>query len=95
MHGGGEGERGLNLLIRKPKQSESDSTESEASINLGGKNTVQVNPGDRILIRSPGGGGYGVQGSDNSGNVPLKKNPLVLSKTGGSVNQYVRDQEGV
>ncbi|CAG8570843.1 4023_t:CDS:10 [Paraglomus occultum] len=47
------GARGLNLLIRK----EGDG--SSRVLNLGGKNTVKVNAGDRIVICTPGGGGWG------------------------------------
>ena len=47
------GARGLNLWIRK----EGDG--SSRVLNLGGKNTVKVNAGDRIVICTPGGGGWG------------------------------------
>lgn len=43
------GERGKNLFIKK------DGT----VIDLGGKNEVHADPGDRIRILTPGGGGYG------------------------------------
>ena len=82
---------------------------NDACINLGGKNTVQIHPGDRIVIKSPGGGGYGSNTSnisnisntvDDGNTVPIPvpipiKAPMVLNRTGGSVNQYTRDQEGV
>ena len=32
---------------------------SNRIVNLGGKNTVEVSAGDRLLILTPGGGGYG------------------------------------
>ena len=50
MNGGGEGGRGLNIWIR---------AEDGSEINIGGKNTVQVSKGDRIVIATPGGGGWG------------------------------------
>jgi 5-oxoprolinase (ATP-hydrolysing) len=49
LAGGEPGQRGLNLLIRKGGH----------VIGLGGKNEVRVDPGDRIRIETPGGGGYG------------------------------------
>ncbi|KDO33339.1 hypothetical protein SPRG_02146 [Saprolegnia parasitica CBS 223.65] len=49
LEGGEPGARGQNLL-RYP---------DGRQVNLGGKNTVQVTPGDVLTIRSPGGGGYG------------------------------------
>ncbi|KDD76224.1 hydantoinase B/oxoprolinase, partial [Helicosporidium sp. ATCC 50920] len=47
--GGGPGARGRNLWLRA----------DGGVVSLGGKATVQVSTGDRILIQSPGGGGYG------------------------------------
>ena len=50
IDGGADGKRGLNLWIRKF---------DGAVINIGGKNTVDVSPGDRIVIETPGGGAVG------------------------------------
>lgn len=47
--GGGDGERGVNLLTRKDGR----------VLNLGGKNTVDVLPHEVLTIYTPGGGGYG------------------------------------
>ena len=49
MNGGANGARGMNLLVKKDGR----------RINLGGKNTVEVEPGDVIRILTPGGGGWG------------------------------------
>ncbi|HKI97490.1 MAG TPA: hydantoinase B/oxoprolinase family protein [bacterium] len=49
LEGGQPGLRGRNLLIRK----------SGHVITLGGKNEAPVEPGDRIRLETPGGGGYG------------------------------------
>ncbi|KAL9623623.1 MAG: hypothetical protein Q9160_002079 [Pyrenula sp. 1 TL-2023] len=35
-------------------------------INLGGKNTAAMQPGERIIVRTPGGGGYGSPSSSSS-----------------------------
>ncbi|KAJ9288523.1 hypothetical protein DTO021C3_3775 [Paecilomyces variotii] len=55
MAGGEEGQRGVNLWIRKDPE---DGT--ERTISVGGRATMQMNTGDRIIILTPGGGGYGV-----------------------------------
>ncbi|KFA50465.1 hypothetical protein S40293_07891 [Stachybotrys chartarum IBT 40293] len=54
MAGGDEGKRGLNLWIRRDTEDGTTRT-----INLGGKATTMMNAGDRIVILTPGGGGYG------------------------------------
>jgi N-methylhydantoinase B len=48
LQGGEPGQPGENVLIQ-------DGDETQ----LGGKKTVSVNPGDRLSIRTPGGGGWG------------------------------------
>ncbi|THY85482.1 putative 5-oxoprolinase [Aureobasidium pullulans] len=55
MAGGEEGSRGVNIWKRRDPE---DGT--VRTISLGGKATVQMNAGDRIIIMTPGGGGYGV-----------------------------------
>lgn len=50
IEGGENAERGLNLWIKK---------KTGQVINIGGRNTVQTEIGDRVIIKTPGGGGYG------------------------------------
>ena len=75
LQGGGEAQRGLNLLIKKrerkvEEEEEGEETTSSSSssslfrdlvVNLGGKATVEVEAGDRICILTPGGGGFGTE----------------------------------
>ncbi len=49
LEGGEPGRRGENLFIRKDGR----------RMNLGAKNEIQAEPGDRIRIETPGGGGFG------------------------------------
>ncbi|CAG8552365.1 8281_t:CDS:2 [Ambispora gerdemannii] len=53
LNGGKDGACGLNLLIRKNENGD------ERVLNLGGKNSVEVKSGDRVIICTPGGGGWG------------------------------------
>ncbi|KAJ6174187.1 hypothetical protein N7485_006999 [Penicillium canescens] len=53
LEGGESGQAGLNLYMKK----ELDGT--ERMINIGGKMELEVQPGERILIHTPGGGGWG------------------------------------
>lgn len=48
LNGGKDAARGENLWIKRDGH----------VINIGGKNTVQMDVGDRIIIKTPGGGGY-------------------------------------
>ncbi|GAM37330.1 oxoprolinase [Talaromyces pinophilus] len=53
MAGGESGQAGLNLYVRKEHDG------SERTINIGGKMELNVQPGERIIINSPGGGAWG------------------------------------
>ena len=48
LQGGGPGKTGRNLLVRGGRQRK-----------LPGKCTVEGSPGDRLVIETPGGGGWG------------------------------------
>lgn len=50
LQGGQDGQRGENLWVRK---------DTNAVINIGGKNSFKAKPGDRFIIMTPGGGGVG------------------------------------
>lgn len=54
MKGGKEGARGNNYLLRGGKDSNPFLKEP-----LGGKSQFSVEPGDTVMIETPGGGGYG------------------------------------
>ena len=49
LHGGDAGAYGINRLIRSNGESET----------LGSRVQVEVFPGDRLMIETPGGGGWG------------------------------------
>ncbi|OJD40371.1 5-oxoprolinase (atp-hydrolyzing) [Diplodia corticola] len=57
MAGGGPGEAGLNLYVRK--ESGADGVVRERVVNIGGKMELDVQPGERIVIHTPGGGAWG------------------------------------
>eukprot|EP00744_Colponema_vietnamica_P010995 GILI01015486.1.p1 GENE.GILI01015486.1~~GILI01015486.1.p1 ORF type:complete len:708 (+),score=178.78 GILI01015486.1:57-2180(+) len=83
LKGGEDGAPGLNLLYKADGR----------IINLGGKNSCQVDAGDRFKILTPGGGGYGSEtGHDESSPVVLAQKHTP-SLGAGSVNEYLRVQE--
>ena len=90
LRGGGGGARGENLLLKKEPADDSGQSTVRV-VNLGGKNTVECLPGDRVRILTPGGGGYGVDTGDGSNQ--SQPSPASVSITGGSVNQYAMQQE--
>lgn len=53
VHGGAPGKCGVNRLIR-----------SERVETVSGKHTAQLDAGDRVIIETPGGGGWGVAAKD-------------------------------
>ncbi|KAK4934667.1 hypothetical protein LTR10_024131 [Elasticomyces elasticus] len=54
MDGGEPGATGLNLWLCKDTVTGQDRT-----VNIGGKGSVPMKTGDRVVIMTPGGGGYG------------------------------------
>lgn len=53
MAGGESAQTGLNLYIKKELDGK------ERVINIGGKMELSAQPGERIVIHTPGGGGWG------------------------------------
>ncbi|KAH8678956.1 Hydantoinase B/oxoprolinase-domain-containing protein [Tricladium varicosporioides] len=76
LMGGGDGKRGENLWIKK----------NGRVINLGGKNTAMMEKGDRIVIQSPGGGGWGSK-SDNSDTHEKSASRSFLAVGNGTVGE--------
>ncbi|THX57369.1 putative 5-oxoprolinase [Aureobasidium pullulans] len=75
LKGGERGSRGLNVWIRADGR----------QINVGGKGSVKASPGDRFLIHTPGGGGYG--SSQGASVLPQSLRVLqnIVPVAGGSV----------
>lgn len=71
LKGGKDGARGENWWLKK----------SGRVIKIGGKSTVSMEAGDRIIIKSPGGGAYGPAGAKMS--LPERvKNDFVKAANG-------------
>ncbi|RVE51001.1 hypothetical protein evm_004292 [Chilo suppressalis] len=83
MNGGEPGARGLNLLQRKEGR----------VINLGGKTSIVAYPGDKYIMNSPGGGGYGRPNSESTNKPTDKQYSEFLER--GSVYEYRSAQESV
>lgn len=61
LNGGEDGACGRNIWVRKI-QDENGKTQWR-HINMGGKNTASMQPGERIIVTTPGGGGWGKVGT--------------------------------
>ncbi|KAK1225980.1 hypothetical protein PQX77_000687 [Marasmius sp. AFHP31] len=68
MEGGGPGGLGRNTWIKRLRKEDGDDVDEEGNataeeareINIGGKATVWMGKGDRLLVQTPGGGGWGL-----------------------------------
>ncbi|XP_069588101.1 5-oxoprolinase-like [Ranitomeya imitator] len=84
IQGGSPGAPGINILLRSEGK----------NINLGGKTSVSLEPGDIFTLHTPGGGGYGDhKGGDNT-QVPIKSQSRSFAER-GSVYDYRMAQETV
>ncbi|MCJ1285686.1 hypothetical protein MMC26_005027 [Xylographa opegraphella] len=68
LEGGEDAACGMNVWIRKIRKggrgADADEWE-ERRINLGGKNTASMQAGERIIVMTPGGGGWGKVGQES------------------------------
>jgi 5-oxoprolinase (ATP-hydrolysing) len=69
LEGGGAAMMGRNTWIKQRRAEDGDIPEEDSNedlgprhINIGGKATVFMGKGDRLLIETPGGGGWGPEG---------------------------------
>lgn len=67
LNGGEDASCGLNIWVRKvPKAGANDEGETEfRHISMGGKNTASMQSGERIIVMTPGGGGWGKAGEES------------------------------
>lgn len=90
MAGGLPAQRGFNFLLL---QEEGDDAKVTRTVSLGGKNTVEVTAGTRLLIETPGGGGYGVEGTSAEERKEVEAAPMLQRLGGGSLAEYTAAQE--
>ena len=89
MNGGEPGERGANYWVRRVKNSE---REEWRWINIGAKNMVRMDAGDRCVIHTPGGGGWGKLDMDETTN-GVNGYSMQYPRAAGSVATYIMTQE--
>lgn len=89
MHDGEDGKKGINLWIRNVVNE--NGVKEERIYNLGGRASVDVGVGDRIIIKTPGGGGWGKVSDKNENSISDRKRKVVKD-TGGSLHSRKRQQ---
>jgi len=70
---------------REGKNGEKEDETEERWISMGAKNTANMQPGERIIVMTPGGGGYGKAGQESK--VDLKKDYEQNWKKGSLANR--------
>lgn len=88
LEGGEEALCGQNIWVRRVQTS--DGRWEERHISLGAKNSAYMQPGERIIIRTPGGGGWGRAGDTSQ---LLEKEDARHAWRGGSIAHRVATQE--
>lgn len=93
LNGGEDGRKGLNLWIRNVKNQQGEIV-GKSIVNIGGRNSINVDVGERIRIETPGGGGFGKKRPDETTKTEacLKK-PLDLLHTGSLLSRKMLQYE--
>ena len=88
LKGGEDAQCGQNIWVRRVKKY--DGSWEERYINLGAKNSAQMQAGERIIIRTPGGGGWGQIGDQRR---LLEEKDHRQAWRGGSIANNMATQE--
>jgi len=93
LHGGEDAQCGLNIWVRKVQKGGQGNDNHEAEyreINMGAKNTAAMQAGERIIVKTPGGGGWGKVGEKSK---VRKEKDVQHAWTKGSLASRVETQE--
>ncbi len=91
LHGGEDAACGLNWWVRKVQRPGSNEW-VERHISLGAKNTASMKAGERIIVCTPGGGGWGALESGESRKREAVRDPRHAWR-GGSLASRAQTQE--
>lgn len=90
MNGGENGARGANYWVRRVDNAD----EEWRWVNMGSKNMVRMEAGDRCVIHTPGGGGWGAPTAANGYHHAAQElNGIQYPRASGSVMAYTMAQE--
>lgn len=95
MEGGSDGERGANYWVRKVQNEHGE--DEWRWINMGSKNMVHMQTGDRCVIHTPGGGGWGLARANRHTNGHVNggstTNLIQYPRASGSLNAHAAAQQ--
>ena len=90
--GGGEGSKGANYWVK------SNPDGGERWVSMGPKNMVQMQAGDRCVIHTPGGGGWGIPGGEGGFSSAVQKEAkngvAHIPRAAGSLAAFEETQGG-
>ena len=98
LEGGEDAACGLNIWVRRVRDDKRSDVASDAVankekytyINMGGKNTARMRVGERIIVMTPGGGGFGAFGEESKA---VKRQDPKYAWRQGSVAQRQAEAE--
>lgn len=92
LNGGEDAQCGQNIWVRRMKRTNSKGEDEwfVRELSMGAKNTARMPPGDRIIVKTAGGGGWGKVGEKS---VARKTGDARLGWKGGSYASRVETQE--
>ncbi|KAJ5178943.1 hypothetical protein N7492_002153 [Penicillium capsulatum] len=88
LEGGDDAQCGQNIWVRRVQAP--DGRWEERHISLGAKNSAHMQPGERIIVRTPGGGGWGPIGDARQ---LVQEQDARHAWRGGSIAHHVATQE--
>ena len=93
LAGGGDAACGINIWVRKVSVGDTSINSEEVEemyVSLGGKNTANMQKGDRIIVMTPGGGAWGSKGTTSRA---IKSKDMQAAWRKGSVAARTEIQE--
>lgn len=87
LAGGDPGQRGLNLRVKK------STAGGFTTVNLGPRSNFILQPGEQFIINTPGGGGWGKEGTSPAA-MPKSENKATYGRAAGSVTAFKELQDG-
>jgi 5-oxoprolinase (ATP-hydrolysing) len=87
LAGGDPGERGLNLRVKK------STAGGFITVNLGPRSSFVLQPGEQFVINTPGGGGWGKEGTIAAA-IPKSENKVTYGRATGSVTAFKELHDG-